>query len=164
MTKISLLLILISGIILSSSGEPAADTAWPTIDSVLVAGGFDKPVHILHAGDGSGRLFIVEQPGRIKILNNDSSQSVFLDITDRVRSVGNEEGLLSLAFPPGYGASLPYFYVYYTQMDGNNVVSRFSTTGNPDVADARKSWYSNIPTSATTMGGSSPLVQTATCI
>ena len=136
MVKISLLLILISGIFLFSGGEPAADTAWPTIDSVLVAGGFDKPVHILHAGDGSGRLFIVEQPGEIKILHNDSSQSIFLDISDRVRSTGNEEGLLSMAFPPAYGDSLPYFYVYYTQADGNNVVSRFSTTGDPDVADA----------------------------
>ena len=136
MVKISLLLILISGIFLFSGGEPAADTAWPTIDSVLVAGGFDKPVHILHAGDGSGRLFIVEQPGMIKILHDDSSQSIFLDISDRVRSTGNEEGLLSLAFPPGYSNSRPYFYVYFTQEDGNNVVSRFSTTGDPDVADA----------------------------
>jgi glucose/arabinose dehydrogenase len=136
MIKISLLLILISGIFLSSGVEPAADAAWPTIDTVLVAGGFDEPVHIIHAGDGSGRLFIVEQPGRIKILHNDSSQSIFLDITDRVRSVGNEEGLLSLAFSPGYSTSLPHFYVYYTQADGNNVVSRFSTTGDPNEADA----------------------------
>ena len=49
--------------------------------------------------------------------------------------MGNEEGLLSLAFPPGFGPSLPYFYVYYTQQDGNNVVSRFAVSGNPDLAD-----------------------------
>ncbi|MBK5107672.1 MAG: PQQ-dependent sugar dehydrogenase, partial [Anaerolineales bacterium] len=79
--------------------------------------------------------FVVEQPGMIKILFNGSIQGTFLDISDRVRSIGNEEGLLSLAFPPGYGPSLPHFYVYYTQQDGNNVVSRFSISGNPDLAD-----------------------------
>jgi glucose/arabinose dehydrogenase len=137
--KITILLILISGLLISTGyqtppeGQEAA--AWPVLDTVLVAGNLDSPVHITHSGDGSGRLFVVEQPGMIKILLNGSIQGTFLDISDRVRSIGNEEGLLSLAFPPGYGPSLPYFYVYYTQQDGNNIVSRFSISVNPDLAD-----------------------------
>ena len=115
--------------------EQQEAAAWPVIETEMVVGNLDSPVHITHAGDGSGRLFVVEQPGMIKILFNGSIQGTFLDISDRVRSIGNEEGLLSLAFPPGYGPSLPYFYVYYTQQDGNNIVSRFSISGNPDLAD-----------------------------
>jgi glucose/arabinose dehydrogenase len=133
--KTSILLILISGLLFLTGSKITTETAWPAIDTQLVAGGLENPVHITHAGDGSGRLFVVEQPGKIKILLNGPPQTTFLDITDRVRSSGNEEGLLSLAFPPGYGLSSPYFYVYYTQPDGNNVISRFSTSADPDLAD-----------------------------
>jgi len=137
--KISILLILIAVLLISTGyqtppeGQEAA--AWPVLDTLLVVGNMDSPVHLTHAGDGSGRLFVVEQPGMIKILLNGSIQSTFLDISDRVRSIGNEEGLLSLAFPAGHGPSPPHFYVYYTQQDGNNVVSRFSFSGKPDLAD-----------------------------
>lgn len=133
--KINILLILIAGLLISTGYKITDETAWPTIDTQLVAGGFENPVHITHAEDGSGRLFVVEQPGRIKILLKGFPQTTFLDITDRVNSSGNEEGLLSLAFSPGYGPSRPYFYVYYTQLDGNNVISRFSTSADPDLAD-----------------------------
>jgi glucose/arabinose dehydrogenase len=96
-------------------------------------------VHITNAGDGSGRLFVVEQAGRIRIIHNGVILSVFLDITDRVRSPfsggGGEEGLLSVAFPPGYGSGKDHFYVYYTRTDGNNQVSRFSLGEDPLIAD-----------------------------
>lgn len=107
----------------------------PFITLAHIAGGFEAPVHITHAGDDSGRLFIGEQTGRIRELDNE----IFLDITDRVRSPfaggGSEEGLLSLAFPPGYGFGKDHFYVYYTRKDGNNQVSRFSLSENPEIAD-----------------------------
>jgi glucose/arabinose dehydrogenase len=48
---------------------------------------------------------------------------------------GNEEGLLSVAFPPGFGSTVDHFYVYYTRLDGDNRVSRFSVSVNPDIAD-----------------------------
>jgi glucose/arabinose dehydrogenase len=142
--KINTLSILLAGIIFITSFTSPADqhnlAVWPALDTVLVVEGLDNPVHITHAGDGSGRIFVVEQPGRIKIVLNGVIQSTFLNISDRVRSPanggGNEEGLLSAAFPPAYGPTLPYFFVYYTQLDGNNVVSRFSTTENPNLADA----------------------------
>ncbi len=137
--KTIFLIIFISGLLISAGYLPPTDllapTAWPTIGTEQVSGRFTDPVHVTHAGDGSGRLFVVEQPGRIKILLNGSITGTFLDITDRVNSNGSEEGLLSVAFPPGFGPATPYFYVYYTQVNGDNLVSRFSIAGNPDLAD-----------------------------
>ncbi len=115
-------------------------SSWPVIDTVLVVDGLETPVQITNAGDSSGRLFVVEQRGRIYILKDNLVQSTFLDITDRVRSPfnegGTEEGLLSIAFPPGFGAANPYFYVYYTLKNGDNRVSRFNLSLNPNLADA----------------------------
>src|SRR5512137_2497965 len=66
--------------------------------------GLYLPVDIQNAGDGSGRLFVVERPGRIRIVSDGSLfQQPFLDITDRIRSNGSEQGLLGLAFHPDYG-------------------------------------------------------------
>jgi len=73
---------------------------WPQIALERFAAGFDRPTAIVSPGDGSGRLFIVEQPGRIRVLKGGSS-SLFLDISDRV-SCCEERGLLDVAFPPGY--------------------------------------------------------------
>ena len=113
---------------------------WPEISLANIAGGLNRPVHITHAGDGSERLFVVEQAGRIQIIEQGQIRNTpFLDISGRVRSPdsggGFEEGLLSVAFPPGYGAGKDYFYVYYTRLDGDNQVSRFYLTNNPNVAD-----------------------------
>jgi glucose/arabinose dehydrogenase len=113
---------------------------WPQIDAIPVAGGLESPVHITHAGDGSDRLFAVEQRGRIRIVEDgDVLQKPFLDIASRVRSPfnggGGEEGLLSVAFPPGFGAGKDYFYVYYTRTDGDNQISRFRLGADPDTAD-----------------------------
>jgi glucose/arabinose dehydrogenase len=118
--------------------RPAID--WPQLDVILVESGFELPVHVAHAGDGSDRLFVVEQLGRIQIVKDgESLQEPFLDISGRVRSPfsggGGEEGLLSVAFPPGYGAGKDHFYVYYTRMDGDNQLSRFSLGPDPDTAD-----------------------------
>jgi glucose/arabinose dehydrogenase len=104
---------------------------------VLLTGGLSQPVHVAHAGDG--RLFIVEQPGRIRLYKNGALLSApFLDISDtganRVKCCG-EEGLLSVAFPPGYGTTRNSFYVYYVNMAGNLVIARYRVTANPDVAD-----------------------------
>lgn len=99
------------------------------------AAGFQLPVDIAHAGDD--RLFIVEKGGVIKILNPDGTvnQTPFLDIDPIVNSQANERGLLGLAFHPEY-ASNGYFFVYYTNASGATVVSRFSVSNDPNVADA----------------------------
>ncbi len=110
----------------------------PEISLTQVTSGLVRPVHITHAGDGSGRLFVVEQHGTILILDGDLVERPFLDIQDRVASPaisgGNEQGLLSAAFPPDY-PDKGYFYVYYTMRDGDNVVSRFSLSDDHNLAD-----------------------------
>ena len=112
--------------------------AQPTISIESFATGFDKPVSIKNAGDG--RLFIIEQDGRIQIVNTDGSQNStpFLDIDGRVfniSNIGEERGLLGLAFHPNY-ASNGFFYVNYTNNLGDTVVSRFSVSAaNPDIAN-----------------------------
>mgnify|MGYP001459343952 CR=1 FL=1 len=102
---------------------------------------FVDPVGIHHAGDGSNRLFVIEQEGRIKVFNNDSNTSsadTFLDIRSIVDQDGGytEEGLLGLAFHPNYSQN-GYFYVNYTDYGPKrNVIARYSVDpDNPDEAD-----------------------------
>lgn len=113
----------------------AVVTAWPNISLIKVSGGLLKPLHITHSGDKSGRLFVVEQSGRIRIIRADTLLTApFLDITERVLP-GGERGLLSVAFPSGF-ASSGRFYVNYTrQPDGATVIARYRVTTNPDIAD-----------------------------
>lgn len=97
-------------------------------------GNFSDPLNLQHANDD--RLFVVEQGGRIKIIQADGSvNSVpFLDISGQV-SNGGEQGLLGLAFHPDY-ATNGYFYINYTKTNGDTQVSRFSVDPtNPDLAD-----------------------------
>ncbi len=101
-----------------------------------IASGLDIPTDITHAGDGSGRLFIIEKPGLVKILQPDGSLSgqPFLDITGRVGSDAYEQGLLGLAFHPEY-AENGRFFVYYTNLAGDTVVSRFVVTDDLNLAN-----------------------------
>jgi len=105
-----------------------------TIDQVI-ASGFSRPVQVTHAGDGSGRLFVVEQVGRIKIIKNGSVLSTpFLNIESLV-SCCSERGLLGLAFHPNYAGN-GFFYLNYTDNNGDTVIARYTVSGNPDQADA----------------------------
>lgn len=99
---------------------------------------FSNPVDLQSARDGTNRLFVVEQQGKIFVFQNDrntSTKKVFLDITDRV-SWGGEMGLLGLAFHPQFQTN-GYFYVNYTANNPRRtVVSRFRVSStNPDSAD-----------------------------
>ncbi len=99
-----------------------------------VAEGFVEPTAMAHAGDGSGVLYIVEKPGTVrKLVDSERVEEPFLDITDRVGSSGYEQGLLGIAFPPDYEDSR-VFYLHYTDLNGNTVVSRFTVADN-DIAD-----------------------------
>lgn len=95
---------------------------------------FSKPIEIKHAGDD--RLFVVEKDGYIQILNPDGSvnPTPFLNIDSNVNSVASERGLLGLAFHPNY-ATNSKFYVNYTNSSGNTVISSFTVSANPDIAN-----------------------------
>ncbi len=100
-----------------------------------IATGLARPVDIAHAGDGSGRLFIVLQDGRIVIHDGTGVLvSPFLDVTSLVSCCG-EQGLLGLAFHPDY-ASNGFFYVNYTDTSGDTVIARYRVSADSDVADA----------------------------
>jgi glucose/arabinose dehydrogenase len=94
---------------------------------------FQSPVYVT-SPPGDPRLFVVEQGGRIRILKNGRVVGQpFLDISSRVRS-GGEQGLLSMAFHPDY-ATNGWFYVNFTDRNGDTHIERFKVSSNPDVAD-----------------------------
>lgn len=101
-----------------------------------VVAGLQKPLDLAAAGDGTGRLFIVEQAGRVRVVQDGQLLSVpYLDITDRVGSRANEQGLLGLAFHPRY-AENGFFYVNYTDLNGDTVIARFQvSSSDPNRAD-----------------------------
>lgn len=120
------------------SPEPTP-SAWDPAKTPLVlepvVSGLTRPLFLTHAGDGSGRLFILEKPGRIRIVQDGVLlPDPFLDITDRVGSQANEQGLLGLAFDPSYPSN-GRFFVNYTNADGDTVISRFAVGENPNRAD-----------------------------
>ena len=115
--------------------HPALAGVQITVDQI-VASGFTNPVGVTHAGDGSGRLFVVEQPGTIRIVKDGSAlDTPFLDLRSAVIT-GSERGLLGLAFHPNY-ASNGQFYVNYTRAgDGATVIARYHVSpADPDLAD-----------------------------
>ena len=121
--------------------SPAATHAPPAtapppasaVDLALVAEGLESPLFAGNAGDGSGRLFVLEQAGRIRVVRDGRLvRAPFLDIAGRI-SAGGERGLLGLAFAPTF-ATDGRFFVDYTDRDGNTVVSEFRA---PDPAADR---------------------------
>ncbi|MFC1463625.1 MAG: PQQ-dependent sugar dehydrogenase [Candidatus Brachytrichaceae bacterium NZ_4S206] len=131
-----------------ATAEPAAGaaptTATPSRDVQpvlqMIAEGLDKPTYLTHAGDGSGLLYITEQPGRVRVWRDGQLlPTPFLDLTDRVGDRGNEQGLLSIAFSPDYAQSRRFF-VNYTDNDGDTVVSGFIAHADGLTADPASEW------------------------
>ena len=92
------------------------------------------PVQLTHAPDGTDRIFVVEQGGKIKVFANGSPTSATDFLTLSGITVGGEEGLLARV-PPNY-ASNGFFYVYYSAPNPRrSVIARYHVSGNPDVAD-----------------------------
>jgi len=123
------------------AGMLAASAAYagsgiPQMTNELVATGLSSPLYVTHAPNDFDRIFIVEQPGRIRVRDQNTGQlSVFLDIQNIVLS-GGERGLLGLAFHPDYDEN-GFFYVSYTGSGGVSRIARYSVDpGDPNVADA----------------------------
>src|SRR5881392_1850914 len=115
------------------------------LEPVLTTG-LDGPLYVTHAHDGSNRLFIVEQPGRIKVLQpGATSATTFLDITSVVLS-GGERGLLGLAFHPQFPTNGRFFVDYTRRPDGATVVAEYRvSTSNPNVAEMSETVLLLIP-------------------
>jgi len=94
--------------------------------------GFRQPLFVTGAGDGSGRLFVVEKGGTIRTLPD---RELFLDITPRVRSSGSEQGLLGLAFHPRFAENGRFFVAYTASDGGANVVARYALTADRRAGD-----------------------------
>lgn len=110
-------------------------SAQPALELAPVYQGLSQPLYLTHAGDGSGRVFIVQQRGRI-LVGRDGQllPTPFLDLDGQL-SGDSEQGLLGLAFAPDY-ASSGRFYVYYTRPDGTAELARYRVSNQPDRADA----------------------------
>jgi glucose/arabinose dehydrogenase len=107
----------------------------PKISLQALPLGFRQPLFLTHAGDGSGRMFVVEKGGTIRIVKQDRLlPTPFIDLSSKVRSSGSEQGLLGLAFHPRY-AENGRFFVGYTDSAGRNTVERYQVSDDPDRAD-----------------------------
>lgn len=132
----------------TASANPSA-VSWPAFRLQLVAEGFEKPVEVTNANDGSNRIFVLERGGLIHIVQDGQRIATpFLDISDRVTTACGECGLLGIAFPPNF-AEEGYFFVSYISNEDlaapdtedpnterDSVISRFRLTSDPNVADA----------------------------
>ena len=123
------------------SAEDVADepevavSAPPGVDVESIVFGFDDPVQVTNAGDGTGRLFVVEKPGRVWVVQfGVELPEPFLDIRDVVGDSGQEQGLLSMAFHPEFGAN-GVFYVNYTDRNGDTVIARYRAGVGENQAD-----------------------------
>jgi glucose/arabinose dehydrogenase len=113
--------------------DPASVTLTPMMTDLT------RPLYVTNAGDGTNRLFVMQQGGVIFVMDG-ADTSVFLDLTEKVTWDANgdgytERGLLGIAFAPDYAES-GRFYVNYTDRAGNTVIARYTVSADPNVADA----------------------------
>ena len=117
------------------SGDVPSPPPWPVIAARRVAA-FDNPVHVTGAGDGSGRLFVVELSGKIWIIQDGVVlPTPFMDLISKLDCGDGRLRLLSLVFPPGFGQTKQHFYVKHLDRSCNVVIARYRTTANPNVGD-----------------------------
>jgi glucose/arabinose dehydrogenase len=121
-------------------------TAEAQIDLDPVLEGLTNPLYLTNARDGSGRLFLVEQDGRIQVLQpGATAPTFFLDITSKVLS-GGERGLLGLAFHPQFKYNRRFFVDYTRMPDGATIVAEYHVSAsNPDGAETNEVVLLTIP-------------------
>jgi len=107
-----------------TGSAPPFDPTGVALDVDVIVDGLTSPVDVASPADGSGRLFVVEQAGRIRLVQGGNlATQPFLDISDHVAS-GGERGLLGLAIHPAFPTD-PRLFVDYTDLNGDTVVSEF---------------------------------------
>lgn len=107
------------------------------LQGVVIPALLTNPIFAIHAGDGTGRMFIVEQGGAIKVLQPGSdTPTLFLRIPSAKVLAGGERGLLGLAFHPDYQTNRRFFVNYTRTPDGDTVIAEYHASAlDPDVAD-----------------------------
>jgi glucose/arabinose dehydrogenase len=123
----------------TTTAPPAGPPPTKTLALTPVVSGLTSPVGLETANDGTGRLFVVEQPGMILVIKNGAAlPTPFLDITPKVNFDGAEQGLLGLTFHPNYPTN-PHFYLNYDRLIGaqiQTVIAEYAVSAaNPDQAD-----------------------------
>jgi glucose/arabinose dehydrogenase len=98
-------------------------------------GPFSRPVFVTHAGDGSGRLFVVEQTGKIKVVKGDKVVGEFYDGSTLLGSDGGEMGMLGLAFHPKFKDNGRLF-IAYTDSERDDAYAELKATADKSKADA----------------------------
>jgi glucose/arabinose dehydrogenase len=140
-------------VLASPAGQAQIVEGEITVELGLIAEGFTAPVSVTHAGDGSGRLFVVDQAGTIRVIRDGVLLPVpFLDLTDQIVAVNpffDERGVLGLAFHPDYTANGRLFVRYSVPREGSadepcfgtsrgchsEVLGEFAVSDDPDVAE-----------------------------
>jgi len=117
---------------LAAANDRATMTVWAPIVS-----GLEEPVAIAAAPGEPGNLYIVEKPGRIAVVRGGKVARRFVDLTSMVGSEGSEQGLLSVAFSPGY-AKNHLFYVDYTDKNGDTRVDEYRSSNGVGVVSSRR--------------------------
>jgi hypothetical protein len=118
------------------SAVPAVPAGAALVLEPVLTAGLTSPIYATHARDGSGRLFVVERGGLVKVFPpGGTTPATFLDITDRVLA-GGEQGLLGLAFHPAFATNRRFFVHYTRDPDGATVIAEFQASAvDPDFAD-----------------------------
>ena len=116
-------------------GTGTPDTSSPQVRLEPVVSDLAQPTSVVSADDGSGRLFITQKTGLVRVIKNGQTLSApFLDLTGAV-STSSEQGLLGIAFHPDY-AQNGRFFVNYTRQDGATVIAEYAVSDDPNVADS----------------------------
>jgi glucose/arabinose dehydrogenase len=124
-------------LLINSFFYTAISFAQPTITYDFLIGGLSAPVEVVNAGDGTNRLFVVQQNGIIKVYdpaNGGLQTDAFLNVSTII-TYGGEQGLLSAAFHPDFETN-GYFFIYYNNSSGAVTVARYHATGTSDTAEA----------------------------
>jgi glucose/arabinose dehydrogenase len=118
---------------------PPPPTSTPVIALTPFVSGFTGPIDFQAPDDGSARIFIVQQPGTIRIVSGGAVRATpFLDISSKVNFDGGEQGLLGLALHPNYGTS-KRFYLNYDRLSGGlmqTVIAEYQASTDPNLANA----------------------------
>lgn len=142
-----LLLLVLPTLAQETPEEPTITRDTAPIASALqltpIADGFTRPLYVGDAGDGSNRLFVLEQSGKIWVIEDGIKlEQPFLDVSQIITQTAlnmsyyTEQGLLGIAFHPNYKSN-GYFFINYTDTSGGTVVARYNVSlSNPNIADA----------------------------